>query len=603
MRPAQVPLSAASVWSSKRSWTLLRKDLVTAAESWASALSTPEVAARSVCGHLIREVWDLHVADRRWLPEAPGCQTITSTEMVRQLRLAARHLQERPLVEASYGVGLLYTDLLPSDVRGARGAYYTPPVLAERLLDLASAEGVDWSTITALDPACGGGAFLVPVAMRMLGHPRLRDRAPQDQLAHLEGHLAGIELDPFAAWMTRTFLQLVALPQSLSARRPLDVRVDVGDALDAAVDDPRSFDLVVGNPPFGRVSLSEEQRIVFARSLFGHANLYGVFLDAALRWRKSSGWVAFLTPTSFLGGQYFSRLRSLLLAEAPPLAIDIVSDRSGVFPSVQQETCLTVLGPNPSKTTTVHLVEPCGAGLDVTKAGSFELRSRGSYGAPWFLPRSKSQAALAESAARLATRLETLGYRASTGPLVWNRVKSQLCARYEQGTYPLIWAEAVGPNRFSFDYRMRAARRFVRVRDDQRHLLLARPCVLVQRTTSKEQPRRLVACAVPEEFLAQWKAVVVENHVNVLSAPVAARVSPSALAAVLNTRAVDEAFRCLSGSVAVSASELHALPLPEAGLFREVEALLSARAESAPRDRIIEDLVAEAYGIERSHVA
>jgi len=177
-------LRPASVWRPKRSWSLLRKDVVAAAETWTSALSTPELAARSVCGHLIREIWDLHVGDRGWLPEAPGCQAVTSTEMVKLLRLAAQHLQERPLVEASYGVGLLYTDLLPSDVRAARGAYYTPPVLAERLLDLASAEGVDWSTITALDPACGGGAFLVPVAMRKLGHPRLRDRSPQEQLAH-----------------------------------------------------------------------------------------------------------------------------------------------------------------------------------------------------------------------------------------------------------------------------------------------------------------------------------------------------------------------------------------------------------------------------------
>lgn len=51
------------------------------------------------------------------------------------------------------------------DLRAARGAYYTPPVLAERLLDLAAAEGADGSTITALlDPARGGGAFLAPLA-------------------------------------------------------------------------------------------------------------------------------------------------------------------------------------------------------------------------------------------------------------------------------------------------------------------------------------------------------------------------------------------------------------------------------------------------------
>lgn len=51
--------------------------------------------------------------------------------------------------------------------RADRGAYYTPPALRERLLDLATAAGVDWRSARVLDPACGGGAFLSPVARRM----------------------------------------------------------------------------------------------------------------------------------------------------------------------------------------------------------------------------------------------------------------------------------------------------------------------------------------------------------------------------------------------------------------------------------------------------
>ena len=62
-----------------------------------------------------------------------------------------------------------------------------------------------------------------------------------------------------------------------------------------------TFDLVIGNPPYGRVSLTPEQRARFGRSLYGHANLYGVFTDAPLRWSKVSGKVAFLTPTSAPG--------------------------------------------------------------------------------------------------------------------------------------------------------------------------------------------------------------------------------------------------------------------------------------------------------------
>ena len=43
-----------------------------------------------------------------------------------------------------------------------------PPALCERLLELATEAGADWSTARVLDPACGGGAFLSPVARRMV---------------------------------------------------------------------------------------------------------------------------------------------------------------------------------------------------------------------------------------------------------------------------------------------------------------------------------------------------------------------------------------------------------------------------------------------------
>jgi adenine-specific DNA-methyltransferase len=76
--------------------------------------------------------------------------------------------------------------------------------------------------------------------------------------------------------------------------------------------------------------------------------------------------------------------------------------------------------------------------------------------------------------------------------------------------------------------------------------------------------------------------VVVENHLNMIR-PLdgAPKVSPAAVAALLNTQIVDHAFRCISGSVAVSAFELEALPLPlpeQAGIL---EVLLADGADQA----------------------
>ena len=57
---------------------------------------------------------------------------------------------------------MIYTAMMPRRVRSELGAYYTPPALCERLLDMATEAGTDWATARVLDPACGGGASWHP---------------------------------------------------------------------------------------------------------------------------------------------------------------------------------------------------------------------------------------------------------------------------------------------------------------------------------------------------------------------------------------------------------------------------------------------------------
>ncbi len=108
--------------------------------------------------------------------------------------------------------------------------------------------------------------------------------------------------------------------------------------------------------------------------------------------------------------------------------------------------------------------------------------------------------------------------------------------------------------------------------------------MLVQRTTAKEQARRLIAAALPESFLRRHRSVVVENHLNMVR-PTVGRpaIDAGTLAAILNSDIVDRMFRCINGSVAVSAYELEALPLPAVDDLAEVAALV---ARGAARDDI-----------------
>ena len=72
------------------------------------------------------------------------------------------------------------------------------------------------------------------------------------------------------------------------------------------------------------------------------------------------------------------------------------------------------------------------------------------------------------------------------------------------------------------------------------------------------------------------------------------RVSPETLVALLNSTVVDDVFRCISGSVAVSAYELEALPLPSPQALTELERQLQA---GVPHE-IVESFVQKLYGVD-----
>jgi adenine-specific DNA-methyltransferase len=169
-------------------------------------------------------------------------------------------------------------------------------------------------------------------------------------------------------------------------------------------------------------------------------------------------------------------------------------------------------------------------------------------------------------------RLADWGYRVSTGPLVWNRHKSQLRGEPGKGKIPLVWAECItSDGRFIFRSERRNHLPFFKPGPDDDWLVVRSSCVLLQRTTAKEQARRLIAAEMPAPFVTRNGGVTVENHLNMMVPTVAKpAVSPALLAAFFNSVAADRAFRCLSGSVAVSAYELENLPLPAADDLKQL---------------------------------
>ncbi len=481
-----------------------------------------------------------------------------------------------PVATAAAEIGRLYCFLLPSKHRGTNGVFYTPAPLVSRLLDDAEAAGHDWAVGKAIDPSCGGGAFMVDATGRMV--KALGTADPAFVVASVSGRLRGWDLDPFAAWLSHLCVEAVLLPQVIASGKRLGAVTEARDSLGGWDGHEGAYGLVMGNPAFGKVKDNPERRERFRRSLYGHPNLYGLFTDLAVHLAAPNGGViAYLTPTSYLGGQYFKALRRLLGEEAPPVSIAIVESREDVFEEVLQEVALSVFrrGP-PERAASCSVIHVEPGGLRVEAAGSFVLPANPE--ASWLMPRKASDASFVERMLSMPSRLSDWGYSVSTGPLVWNRKKAKLHDEARKGSVPVVWAEAVcGQGKFRLKPEKRNHAAFYSPSGPRDSNLVTAPCLLLQRTTSKEQDRRLISAALPASVIKAHGSVTVENHLNmILAANPKPPVPMKVLASFFASETADRVIRCINASVALSASEIEAMPLPPPA------AIISAMAANDP---------------------
>ena len=392
----------------------------------------------------------------------------------------------------------------------------------------------------------------------------VRSAEPAIVVLAISSRLRGWDLDPFATWLSHLSVEVLLLPYVLASGRRLAKITEARDSLRDWHMESNSYALVMGNPAFGKLKDNGNIRARFGRSLHGHPNLYGLFTDLAVHLASGSGGViAYLTPTSYLAGHYFKALRRLLAEEAPPVRIDIVASRADVFEDVLQEVALSIFRRGfKGKTADCSAIHVDASNMRIEPVGSFALPRLTE--AAWLIPRKAEDAPLVGKMRMMRCRLSDWGYSVSTGPLVWNRKKSKLHAKQAKGTVPVIWAEAVsGQGRFRLEPEKRRHAGFYEPSGTRDPNLVSAPCLLIQRTTSKEQARRVVSAILPELVIRQHGAVAVENHLNmVVASELAPRVPMATLAAFFATETADRVIRCINASVALSASELEAMPLP-----------------------------------------
>lgn len=223
----------------------------------------------------------------------------------------------------------------------SHGVVYTPEPVANRILDeagLGSPEAL--AAASVCDPACGDGAFLVPLAGRILrALPRREARAALRRIV-------GADRDPKALAACRA--RLNALLRAHDPRARIPWKLPEKDALepDALESFPGAFTHIVGNPPYVRVqNLEADGRRRIAgrfRLVRGATDLYLVFFELGLRLLRPGGRLAFITPSSWLRSDSGTPFRAELTHRHRVVRILDYGDHQA-FPTVTTYTAITVI--------------------------------------------------------------------------------------------------------------------------------------------------------------------------------------------------------------------------------------------------------------------
>lgn len=193
-------------------------------------------------------------------------------------------------------LGEAWEQLLASRDRRVRGSHFTPRVVAEAVVrSTFDFVPTGDEPPSVLDPAVGGGAFLLAAARL------LEDRG--FSRARIVGRLHGVDIDPVAARVADAALEL----WSRGVARP---KIVVGDTLTSKPLQFEQFDVIIGNPPFLSQLVadtsrdpSRRDRLVdrFGDAAAGYVDEAALFLLAAITLGQEGAVISMVVPQSILG--------------------------------------------------------------------------------------------------------------------------------------------------------------------------------------------------------------------------------------------------------------------------------------------------------------
>ena len=462
------------------------------------------------------------------------------------------------------------------------GQFMTPPSIARFMASRLVAQCTQ-RTVRVLEPAAGAGILAAATIEALL------DKSAEDRPCNIE--LLLFELDK----------RLIPSLNELCARIRIacdekkvvfDCKIENADFLLSQLSlsgEPLPGLITIANPPFLKINKASDPRAALhSYAVHGQPNIYSLFMAATARLTPVDGGWCFITPRSWMAGEYFKAARRTMLKHLNVFSLHSFESRTDGFQedSVLQETVIAWAA---GRTAVQH-----GANIIVTRSeGARDLATAGVQALPvervvcdderamFSLPRD-----LTDPLDGWTATLATYGLEVSTGRVVAFRASDYIREFCQKDTVPLLWLQHVRQQKISWPVRKK--REYILATAENTWMLVPNAVMIVMRRFSPKEDVRRVTCAA---YLGQLPGNVIglENHLNYIYRR-AGPMDPSearGIAAYLASKVVDDYFRALAGSTQVNATELRKLPLPPLDVLVQIGESVGDNPSLEIIDRIV----------------
>jgi hypothetical protein len=264
----------------------------------------------------------------------------------------------------------------------SQGIYYTPPHLVDFILDrVLPWDDTRWN-LKILDPACGSGVFLVKAFQRLIHRWKKKNSGKEIRADTLRGllkkNLFGVDKDTHAVRVASFSLYLamcdeidpkhywtqVHFPSMRGHRLIAEDFFNENHNGFRTKADAKSYDLVVGNAPWGGDPLTKEARDWAERNYWPIAekDIGTLFLPKSLCLTKPDGQISMLQPARVLlfsqrgpAREFRKKLFSQYKAET---VTNLSALRFELFPQASDPACVVTLSPQPPSNEVITYISP-----------------------------------------------------------------------------------------------------------------------------------------------------------------------------------------------------------------------------------------------------